>query len=302
MISVVIPCHNSAGFVSKAIDSVLNQTHNKFEIILVENNSSDNTVNILNEYQLRYPEKIRVTYESKKGAPAARNRGLREAAGEWIQFLDSDDELLPAKLEMQFQLGTISMADLVSGSCYIQQANSNVPKVHQVDCNDPWQGLLTSTLGRTSSNLWRREAVLAVGGWDETKTSSQEYDLIFRMFKQRLKIVTCAQPLAIIHLRDNSIHVTRDLTRNIEIVNNYVQLRQDMKKYLRAENMMTNRLENVTDISIYDYLMNHKPIIPEHVSSLMEEMKLNVPFTIVIRRKFNKLRVRLVNGIKKYCA
>ena len=91
MVSVVIPCYNCESFVSRAIESVLHQKYTDWELILVNNNSKDNTQKVLDDYQKKYPDKIRTFVEMKKGGGAARNKGLSEAKGEWIEFLDADD-------------------------------------------------------------------------------------------------------------------------------------------------------------------------------------------------------------------
>ena len=92
MISVIIPCFNSEEYITRAIESILKQSYTNYEIILVNNNSTDNTYNILQEYAKKKAGLVNVFNEYKKGAPAARNKGLSEAKGEWIQFLDADDE------------------------------------------------------------------------------------------------------------------------------------------------------------------------------------------------------------------
>ena len=193
MISVIIPCFNSEKFIARALQSVLKQTYSNYEIIVVDNNSSDNTVSIIYDYVQRYPERIKVLHEYKKGAPAARNKGLYEAKGEWIQFLDSDDELLPDKLKNQIEVAESSETDVVIGSSYIYKVINNKPEksIRDVQSDNVWKGLLTSKLGITSANLWRRKAVLAVEGWDENRSSSQEYDLLFRMLKSNIAIGFC---------------------------------------------------------------------------------------------------------------
>lgn len=95
--SVVIPAYNSAWCIRRAIDSVLNQTYKNFEVVVVDNFSGDETVNIVKNYQ---NSKIRVFQIHNNGIIAAsRNRGIKEAKGEWICFLDSDDWWAEDKLE-----------------------------------------------------------------------------------------------------------------------------------------------------------------------------------------------------------
>ena len=100
LVSVVIPCFNVEHFITECIESVVSQTHQELEIICVDNNSTDNTWETFLELKNKYPN-IFLVQEMKKGANAARNKGLDIAKGEWIQFLDADDLYLPTKLEEQ---------------------------------------------------------------------------------------------------------------------------------------------------------------------------------------------------------
>src|SRR5215212_9690625 len=90
LVSVVIPCYNQAHFLSEAIESVLAQTHPNFEIIVVDDGSTDNT----SEVAARYPG-VRHIRQDNQGLAAARNTGLRESKGTCLVFLDADDRLLP---------------------------------------------------------------------------------------------------------------------------------------------------------------------------------------------------------------
>ena len=96
-ISVIIPTYNRAEHVTKAIDSVLAQTYTDYEIIVVDDGSTDNTKELL----LPYMDRIRYIYQENAGVSAARNNGIRAASGRWIAFLDSDDIWFPDKLSRQ---------------------------------------------------------------------------------------------------------------------------------------------------------------------------------------------------------
>lgn len=99
-VSVVIPTYNCAHLVGRAIDSVLAQTYQGFEIIAVDDASTDSTREVLAEYAARYPDKIRVIHRKTNGGPAAaRNDGIRASTGESVAFLDQDDLYLPRRLE-----------------------------------------------------------------------------------------------------------------------------------------------------------------------------------------------------------
>lgn len=90
-VSVIIPAYNAEGHIAKTLDSILKQTLNEIEIIVVNDGSKDNTLKILKEYEKKYPDKIKVIDQKNSGPGGARNAGIKEATGEYIGFLDSDD-------------------------------------------------------------------------------------------------------------------------------------------------------------------------------------------------------------------
>jgi glycosyltransferase involved in cell wall biosynthesis len=96
-VSVVIPAFNRSTLVTQAVDSVLAQTYTDYEIIVVDDGSTDDTKAAL----AQYGDRVRYIYQENRGASAARNAGVRNAKGRYIAFLDSDDLWLPAKLEKQ---------------------------------------------------------------------------------------------------------------------------------------------------------------------------------------------------------
>jgi glycosyltransferase involved in cell wall biosynthesis len=100
MVSVVVPTHNRAGIVGAAIESVLAQTHQNVEVIVVDDGSTDDTRSVVE----RYGPRVRYLYQPNGGVSSARNFGFANARGEFIALLDSDDEFLPWKLEAQVRL------------------------------------------------------------------------------------------------------------------------------------------------------------------------------------------------------
>jgi len=98
-ISIIIPVYNVLNYLSACIDSVLKQSFSDYEVILVNDGSSDGSGDIVDQYDLKYPERIRVVHQMNKGSGEARNVGLMEASGEYIFFVDSDDTIKPDVLE-----------------------------------------------------------------------------------------------------------------------------------------------------------------------------------------------------------
>lgn len=100
-VSVIVPCFNSEKYISKALDSLLSQTLDDMEIIVINDGSSDNSKEIIDEYYKKYPNKIRVYHQENKGIASVRNYGLSLVNGEYFGFLDSDDY---TKSDMYFKM------------------------------------------------------------------------------------------------------------------------------------------------------------------------------------------------------
>ncbi len=98
MVSVIIPCYNQEKYIAEALESVWNQTYNNWECLVVNDGSTDSSVNIINKYT-RKDKRFKLINQENKGVAAARNHGFQKASGSYIQFLDADDLLLPDKLE-----------------------------------------------------------------------------------------------------------------------------------------------------------------------------------------------------------
>ena len=101
LVSIIMPSYNTASFISKTIESVLNQTYKNWELLIVDDCSTDDTDEIVSKYNDK-----RIVYlknEKNSGAAISRNRALRNAKGKWIAFLDSDDLWHPTKLEKQIK-------------------------------------------------------------------------------------------------------------------------------------------------------------------------------------------------------
>lgn len=179
-ISVIIPCHNVENYIGDAIASVLAQTYPHFELILVENNSSDATWEIIAS-AAQSSDKIRAFQQTKKGAPAARNLGLQMSKGSWIQFLDADDLMMPDKLKRQVNMIENDTPIIVGTPKYLKLDGSTfITKPWR----DPFMGLFEGLRqGNTCCNLFNKKYLDRVNGWEEGRAFQQDYDLIYRIMK-----------------------------------------------------------------------------------------------------------------------
>mgnify|MGYP001792971458 CR=1 FL=1 len=102
-VSVVIPCYNAARFLAETIDSVLEQTSPAFELIVIDDGSTDGTAEIIDRYGRRLGGQLIFESGPNRGVSAARNRGTELASGRYLQYLDADDLLRPDALQVKFQ-------------------------------------------------------------------------------------------------------------------------------------------------------------------------------------------------------
>ena len=130
-----MPTYNREKTIKRAIDSILEQTYQDFEIIIVDDNSKDNTEQIVKSIEDR--RIIYIRNEENKGANASRNIGIEMARGEYIAFQDSDDEWLKEKLEYQLEELKVNRADIVASAFYkyVDKQESIVPSKIKEDKN-----------------------------------------------------------------------------------------------------------------------------------------------------------------------
>lgn len=125
LVSIITPCHNSSRFISQTIDSVLAQTYQNWEMIIVDDCSTDNSVQIVEEYMKRDGRIKLIRLEKNTTQAVARNRAIGEAKGRYIAFLDSDDIWLPEKLEKQMNFMKEKDVSLCYSSYYLIDENGS---------------------------------------------------------------------------------------------------------------------------------------------------------------------------------
>jgi glycosyltransferase involved in cell wall biosynthesis len=195
VVSVIIPTYNRAGLVADAIDSVLRQTEVRFEVIVVDDGSTDDTAARLNAYG----DRIRCVRQRQQGVSAARNHGVRLARGRWLAFLDSDDQWLAGKLAAQLALHDVEPRFGISQTAQRWVRNGrhvNQCAHHQAPTGDYFMPSLQRCMISPSAAMVRRDHFEAVGGFDESLTVCEDYDLWLRL-ASRTELGFIARPLVI---------------------------------------------------------------------------------------------------------
>ena len=232
-IDVVIPMHNSAQWVRGALDSLLEQGPCLGQVICVDNNSTDNSSDVVQTWGQAHPDvRLKLIEERAPGACAARNAGLEEVNTTWVQFLDSDDLLGPQKMASQMALG--QDRDMVYGHFMFSREDHVWPSWTM--SADPVSGLAHGRTGQTTSNLFRTESVRAAGGWDESLSSAQEYDLMFRMFKAGSRFTMSEDHLTTVRLfPEGRISTSNEAKRQL----NSFALRMKMWAHVQSAPVVT---------------------------------------------------------------
>jgi glycosyltransferase involved in cell wall biosynthesis len=178
-VSVIITTHNRRHLLPRAVESVLAQTFREFELIVVDDASTDDTPSVLREYR-DVPNLRTARIAQSRGANHARNVGLSLSSGALLAYLDDDDRWLPRKLELQVEAFR-AHPEIVLVGCGFRKRG----KVHKPPVEVPHSALLQGNLlGGFSMCMFPRDVVLLVGCMDETLGNSQDWDLWLRLSAQ----------------------------------------------------------------------------------------------------------------------
>lgn len=240
LVSVVIPTYNREATIEMSINSILNQTYKNIEIIVVDDNSKDNTCLIVEKLKEKYDFIKYIKHENNKGGSAARNTGARFASGEFLAFLDSDDEWIDTKLEKCMNVfennGDISMvySDMILYNVKTGKEKINVSE----EWEDKYKGILCKNIiGSTSLIVIKKNAFDKVKGFKEGLPSCQDWDFYINVAKD-FKIEKVNEPLLKYYIHDNSI--SGNLKRVIEghkyILNKVVKLLDEDSNYYNERN------------------------------------------------------------------
>jgi len=188
LVSVIIPTFNRGWVIREAIDSVLQQDYPAFELIVVDDGSTDDTQTILVEC-----DRVTVLQQSNRGVSAARNRGVDHARGRFVAFLDSDDLWLPEKLSVQTRFFRQNPDALICQTQEIWIRNGrrvNAGKRHQKPSGFFFERSLELCLVSPSAVMMERDFLIRQGGFDERLPACEDYDLWLRIgLKHPIRLV-----------------------------------------------------------------------------------------------------------------
>ena len=205
-VSVVIITYNRADFLKEAIESVLAQTYQDYELIIVDDGSTDHTRDVVRLFD---DNRIRYFHHENRGMTPTRNRGIREATGEYIAFLDSDDVWFPEKLSRQVEVARKTGAGLVHTSRYETDLSGKKPRL--VRPLRPARSSDEFLKGNTHISLTvlvRRDALIETGLFDEDLKASDDTDMWLRLARNNVEFRYIDEIL--MDVRKHGANVSRD--------------------------------------------------------------------------------------------
>ncbi|WP_435242723.1 glycosyltransferase family 2 protein [Streptomyces cucumeris] len=227
VVSVVIPCHDYARYLPEAVSSILAQTFQDWELLIVDDGSTDDTAEVARSLIARHPDRrIRLVQRANGGVSAARNTGIEAAAGRYILPLDADDVIAPTMLEK-----TVAVLD---GNPGIAIASTDVftftdddlpPQAMSLPAYS--RELMLQRLIMFYCSLYRREAWQTVGGYDESMRAGEDWDFWVGCVEHGFDAHHIHEPLFGARNKDTGLHVEaaeNDLAIRARIVANHPSL------------------------------------------------------------------------------
>ncbi len=265
-ISVIIPTYNREKTIQRCIDSIINQSYPAYEIIVSDDGSKDHTLKIIYE---EYGDKVRIIEQNHRGAQAARNAGIKAAKGEYIAFLDSDDEWLPDKLKIQVEKLQKNPDAVICGDGYKQfDWNGSIPKVYDLTDKEKrtikntsrkqlklsgksgvvYPAILKEPFCLFQSLLVSRSSLFQIGLLDEKVPSYQEWDTSIRLAK-KYDFIYIDNPLFIYHLHDGDT-ISKSLKKEIDGLEYICDKFQYEIVGLLGKNILIEKYKNLMEKSI----------------------------------------------------
>lgn len=236
-VSILIPCFNAEAWIGQAIESALVQVWPHKEVVVVDDGSTDRSLHVIKSFG----DRIRWESGPNRGGNVARNRLASLARGDWLQYLDADDWLMPDKIAAQVAfIGKRPGTDIVYGPSTIEHWSTERAYLEELaipEPHDPWVLLARWFLPQTGAVLWRKRAVVDVGGWNEDQVCCQEHELYLRLLMADKRFAFCNSGGAVYRLWSEQTVCRRDPA---EVARRRLAIEDAAEGYLAAKGELTS--------------------------------------------------------------
>lgn len=211
-VSIVLPTYNREHLLKDAVESIQKQTYLCWELIIVDDGSTDNTLHVVNQLQEQDSRIFYYKTPGNRGACAARNLGVEKATGSYIAFQDSDDVWLEHKLEKQLAFLKEQEADVVFCPILVQKKENEPAQIfpdNEKEGEQTYEHLLLRSIGSTQTFFGKKECFLACP-FDEQMPRMQDWDVLLQL-AQRYQISYQQTAMALVRVQDDSLTKKTDL-------------------------------------------------------------------------------------------
>lgn len=294
LVSIIIPCYNQAHFVRDALDSALAQDYPAFEVILVNDGSTDDLEAQVAGY--RADARVRMIAQENRGLSAARNRGIQESRGDFVKFLDSDDWLAPTALTRLVQAFQTAPDQAELGLVYCDAMyvdvqgrplpTQSVAELRRVLSGDILPSLLVGGYFPPSTVLVPRRVLEQVGLFDERLRRVEDHELWMRMMCEGYRALFVPEKLT--YYRRHSANISLDKAQVTET-------------HLRVVEMITTRYPVRVARALHDLISEHRRVdrdsawARETLAAQQREMD-------AMKRALNTRGVRAVRAVERWSA
>ncbi|MBZ2166167.1 glycosyltransferase family 2 protein [Methanobacterium spitsbergense] len=298
-VSIIIPTYNRANLITRAINSILDQSYTNYEIIVVDDGSTDNTKEVIqrfNEDKINY-----YVHKKNRGAAAARNTGIKYSKGDFIAFQDSDDKWLPEKLEKEMDVfleASDKIGVVYSGYWHIKD-NKKIyiptPKVTKKEGNIHFELLKGNFVSGLS--VIRKICFKKVGLYDENLPNLEDWELYIRISKYfSFKFID--EPLSIAYCSSDSasINYSKNLKSSEIILKKHFADFNDNKEILAV---------NKANIGIYAFLNGDESKSRKYLMDAIRYNPLNIKYWLLylvsfIQKKYYNIFLNVFFTLRKY--
>lgn len=297
-VDIIVPVFNGELFIAEALESILNQTYNNFRIIIVNDGSYDNTLAIINDYEKRNPDKIKIiNHEINLGLSRARNNGIKQSTSKYVAFHDCDD--ISEKTKYEEIINYLKTNNLDGCGCfgkYFRNQLSNTCGCPQIknSYNEIFIDLHNVNHFIVSSMVLKKEALDKINGFDVILKGCQDYDLWCRLMMNGYKLENLPKCLHNIRLHNSSLSVTitTDMKKEEKFIRNKYE--RFLTKWERDKKFYSFQYES--------YIKDKQNKIRRNFKTIKKELNsgMNIGLIIIATNKYIEFFNPLYNSIKSF--
>lgn len=296
MISVIVPVYNAEKFLNRCVDSILEQTYPNFELVLVDDGSTDYSLDILKEYA-EQDDRVNVISQQNKGVSGARNTGLQAAQGEYFLYIDADDWIEENMIERLVSISKQEDADIVMCNSDHAEEKTDVIKNHEIKVevwNQDKQQHEFMKHQRLTGMLWNKliRRSLSTGIWFNEKTGyGEDAEFLWEILKKSQKMIVINEILYHHVLEKTSISHLSFSEKKYSAIPMWERIVKNVSQNNpKLINLATERLMSATVYSMYeakkckyknkDQIKHMRKIVRENLNTFLQSRNVSKKFKL----------------------